>query len=955
MKPDVRVQLNKNGMKPSKWWLLLILIALALGGITPATQAATTVQYIKLGDIVVGDITAGVDTVGARFNAVQDTLASIKVRPLQGSTLDPTIVLKDGSGTELDLGSSLKVNNKIAQVQNFKIPASGTYTFEIGGSSGAGSFQANTAGKVSNKVAITTISGTVTNDLTGDGLLNVAVSIGPFNLKTDLDGNYSEELPPGPYAVAFEVNNFESHAEAITLFDGLPATLDVALTPIAPVLVSASISGDTSPDGILTAMAAVEILDGSTFESILWTQNNSVTVTIDNANSDTATVTLPAENAYKEELIHVLSEPPIAEEDLPPNIPLPEGEFPGGLQDRFQVVGVNPHALEEAALVHLMVTVTTSSGSYADEVEIDAHLPWKVTTGIGNLPLGIPVLLHGKEQASYDWALTTPSGSSASLADAASQNPEFTPDVRGLYSLTVTDIGAGAPVTLLVDGGEWEGAITAQDADGRPLAQNCTVCHDGGFAADMFTPWAQTGHAEILTNNLNTSTHYGPNCFGCHTVGFDPSADNGGMDDASDYGDFLASGLLNNPGDNWTTMLADYPDAAQLSNIQCENCHGPQNSDAHVGSLLGEDQRISLSSDVCASCHGEPLRHARFQQWQLSGHANYELAIDESQSGNCSRCHTANGFLAWVEAGNTSASVTVSWTEDEAHAQTCVTCHDPHNVGTTTGLTTNAPVRIEENTPLLLAGFTALGVGKGATCMTCHNSRRGLRNDDTYGSDIARSPHGPTQTDVLMGQNAYFIPHGVRGVHSFVEETCVTCHMEATPPPDVLAYNLGGTNHTFFARNDICGECHGFEDASGVQPAFDATSDALQTLQEDAILLLITDLIAAGNVIDLNGAAVIDDAADIQAIEFGEFRGRQAITVTFTDTTVVGPTRMPDIDVVDAFNVVQGELYDFAHPTIPKAGWNYLLAHNDGSRGVHNPDFVFAAMNSAIDALLALP
>ena len=63
----------------------------------------------------------------------------------------------------------------------------------------------------------------------------------------------------------------------------------------------------------------------------------------------------------------------------------------------------------------------------------------------------------------------------------------------------------------------------------------------------------------IFTNNLNTSTHYGPNCFACHTVGFDPEVANGGIDDAPDYGDFLASGLLGNPDpNNWTTMLANY-------------------------------------------------------------------------------------------------------------------------------------------------------------------------------------------------------------------------------------------------------------------------------------------------------------------------------------------------------------------------------------------------------------
>jgi hypothetical protein len=915
-----------------------------------------TTQDIKLGDTFTGNIASPGDTVSARFNAVQGTVATIRVKALKGSTLSATVVLKDGTGADIVAGTP---KGKTVQIQNFEIPASGSYSFEIGSASGSGDFQANTQKKLSKKVTVSTLSGTVTNNLTGEGVPGVAVSIDPYSLMTDADGFYWEELPVGVYAVTFDEDSFQPQAATVQLFKGVPATLDVALDPIAPVIVSASVAGDALPDGVLTATATVEILDGSTLQSFAWAQANSVTVTIDNADTDTATVTLPDEGAYKAELVHVLAEPPIGEDQLPPNIPLPEGEFPGGLQDRFQVIGLNPHALEEAALVNLVVTVTTSSGDYTDQAAIHTHLPWKVGTGIGNVPLGVPVLLHGKDQASYDWALTTPPGSSASLADATSQNPEFTPDVRGLYSLTATDIGAGAPVTLLVDGGEWEGAITAQDADGRPLAQNCTVCHDGGIAADTFTPWAQTGHAEILTNNLNNSTHYGPNCFGCHTVGYDLSADNGGMDDASDYVDFLLAGLLNNPGDNWTTMLADYPDSAQLSNIQCENCHGPQNSDAHVGSSMGEDQRISLSSDVCASCHGEPLRHARFQQWQLSKHANYELAIEESGSGNCSRCHTANGFLAWVEAGNTDASVPVNWTEDETHPQTCVSCHDPHAVGSTTGINTDAEPRITGDTPLLLAGFTATGVGKGAICMTCHNSRRGLRNDANYATtdtaSAARAPHGSAQTDIVMGQNAYLVAEvGSRGKHSFIENTCVTCHMESTPPPDLLAYNLGGTNHTFFARNDICGQCHGFQDASGVQPAFDANLDALQGLQEAAILQLMADLTAAGDQIDLNGEYLLTDVDDISDIEFGEYRGRQAITVTFTFGTG-GPYRISDVEVIDGVTLLpKGNLYENADAAIVKAGWNWNLANNDGSRGVHNPDFAFDVLDNAIAALNAL-
>jgi hypothetical protein len=227
--------------------------------------------------------------------------------------------------------------------------------------------------------------------------------------------------------------------------------------------------------------------------------------------------------------------------------------------------------------------------------------------------------------------------------------------------------------------------------------------------------------------------------------------------------------------------------------------------------------------------------------------------------------------------------------------------------------------------------------------MTCHNTRRGLRNDDTFDdyyltSEAARAPHGGAQADVIMGQNAYMVDVGTRGKHSLVEDACVTCHMEATPPPDDLAYNLGGTNHTFYARNDICGECHGFESGEEFQAGFEAKMDELQALVEEGLYNLMSDLIDDGGAIDINGDAMITDISDVSNIEFGETRGRQAMAVTFGNGELVGMTRMTDIDVVPAMGD-SFPLYDAADPILIKSGWNWNLFHNDGSHGVHNPSF----------------
>ncbi|MDY7107338.1 MAG: carboxypeptidase regulatory-like domain-containing protein [Planctomycetota bacterium] len=797
------------------------------------------------------------------------------------------------------------------------------------------------------------LSGTVINLWTGDPIAGASVWVGSDELETNEDGFYTGNFMPGQYTVTFEAEYFISHEEEIILFPEMPMELDAALEPVAAVMVEVEVSGDAEPDGMVEATAIVTVLDGSSIQGYSWMQTGGVEALIEGADTDTALLTLGEVGEYKAELVHALIEPPIGE------------EAHGGLQNRFHVVGIYPFALEEAGLIALEVEVTTTSGMYYGDGEVHTHVPWKSTLGIHNVPYGIPVLLHGKDQADYDWVLNAPPYSDATLLDPDTQNPEFTPDWPGTYEVTVTDTDAGEQVELTIYAGTWEGVIVGQDDDGNPVADpTCLNCHENLNVGNTFEPWAQTGHAEIFSDNLDNSTHYGTYCFPCHTVGYDTGFDNGGIDDAPDYQAFLDSGLINNPGDNWTTMLEQFPEAARLANIQCENCHGPQ--DEYAGDYTPAHTqgapRMSLSSDLCASCHGEPPRHARFQQWQLSGHANYELAIDESQSGNCSRCHTANGFLAWMpallgEEGDPGDNVEVTWTEDEAHPQTCTTCHDPHNIGTSSGHETDAIMRLTGHTPPLMAGYTAYGVGKGAICMTCHNSRRGLRNDGTfdefYGtSEAARAPHGPTQTDIIMGENAYLVDVGYRGNHSFLTDTCVKCHLERTPPPEELSYNLGGTNHTFAASTEICADCHGEGyDAESIQEGVHETLDILQGVIETALLEYIGEQTGMGRIIDLDGEVQITDAADVVDIEFGDFRGRHAMTVTFADESVSGPYRMSDITILDANQNELGAFYDFADPNLIKAGWNWLLVHNDGSLGVHNPTYSYLVMSNAIAAL----
>ena len=880
-----------------------------------------------------------------------------------------------------------------------------------------------------------TVVGTVTNSLTGKAVAGVTFTPDPaisgVSIKTDDSGKFSATLPIGSYTLAAKKDSFTAATTTVSLAAGQTVTKDIAMKPISPVAVSAGANLTSSPGATATLTARAEPLDGSQVTGYQWTQTAGVPVIIKDADKAIASVTMGDLAAYKAELFKNLS-------------PL----------NRWEVQAINPHALEAAQTATLKVTAISSSGSYSATVNVTATLPWTVNPGLEDVPVGKPVLVHGKTQPAYAWSLTAPADSKAAPDSPSQANPSFTPDVPGKYTLTEKNSGA----TINISAGKYVGAITGQDANGKPLAAACTTCHNDKTAPDQFKDWKNSGHAEILTQNLNTSATYGEQCFTCHTVGFDKAVSNGGIDDAPDYAIFMS--LLGKPSPgNWSTALTSAPKTAQLANIQCESCHGPQQSAAHTTGYA----RVSLSSDVCATCHGEPARHSRFQQWEGSAHANFDASIARSTSSSCARCHTAQGFLAWIgqadmtkplqgQSANATATVTtapftatntvtftnsttgvlapkwtttagagtvtaasfnaaspvtgtlnvsITWTAsgiqyysgtiagikltgnataddlkalgltpDEVQPQTCAVCHDPHKQGTTSGEPNTASVRIIDNTKMLAAGFQADGLGRGAICITCHNTRNNLHNEEVGAPTNYQAPHLASQGDVLMGENAYFVTAGARSAHSYIKDTCATCHMELTPPPAEFSYQLAGTNHSFKASNAICGSCHGTFDGGTLQTSAEASIQKLGTAMGD---YLLKKLPAKVYVIDytphqygpksydMKSAAVAVDKANIVSIEPGELHGQQGFVlkfkapVTFTyspagETPHVAVISQAEVALADITTDGKTSLIPASDPLV-KAGWNYLLIEDDGSEGVHNPSFAFDVLNASMDAL----
>ncbi|MDP2917828.1 MAG: hypothetical protein Q8O16_07875, partial [Dehalococcoidia bacterium] len=482
--------------------------------------------------------------------------------------------------------------------------------------------------------------------------------------------------------------------------------------------------------------------------------------------------------------------------------------------------------------------------------------------------------------------------------------------------------------------------------------------------------------------------HWGEQCAVCHTVGYSKAATNGGWDEA-----MTAEGWKVPPhGDRgtWASIVAKYPKMASLSNIQCENCHGPNNASGLHDNKKIDIERVSIKSDVCGSCHGEPPRHGRFQQWEESGHANFELAIEEATvekrgplAAHCGRCHSGQGFLAWIKQGDLtkliqgkSGNATVDelralgLTRDTVQPQTCSTCHDPHDVGTASGEPSKTKVRIMDNTLLLPAGFKAEIVGKGALCITCHNTRNGIHDISAPPTSFS-APHTAAQGDVLMGENAYLVPVEARSPHSLIKDTCVTCHLNETPPPAEYSFNLGGTNHAFKASKDICGSCHTKTlNAEGMQKNIEEKLHELGAKMSKYLLnkmpanIVIKDYTPHNfnnKFYDLKSDTFSINKNDIASVEPAEPHGQQGFLIKFKGAVTF--TYKPANEQPHTVNMMEAEVQlgditsDGTKPIIPttdilvKAGWNFFLIEGDGSMGVHNPQFTRDVLNASIEAL----
>jgi hypothetical protein len=655
----------------------------------------------------------------------------------------------------------------------------------------------------------------------------------------------------------------------------------------------------------------------------------------------------------------------------------------------------------------LKVVVTVDGKQYTATTSIVATIPAVPSTGLQSVPTGQPAVLQGQypfkkadgtylfaQKATWSWTVTGPSGA-VTLNDANTAYPDFTPTAAGKY-----DVSEGGTARFSVYAGAW---VSAMAGPGTPNT-TCTTCHDGGIAPDKFTPWKMSGHKNVLFAGISEALpdgHYSASCTGCHSVGIGLSGAAGYLEAAAtDKVDYSTlQGDTNVESDFW----AKYPNAAKLAGVQCENCHGPQSQQHKLSDgakPIAANARVSYSANTCATCHARAPKHGRFPQWAQSGHASYATVTfnsntDGTLSNGCACCHTAQGFKGYRKAlktANGDRSLTVLPTDlnlTNAEPVTCVACHDTHDEGDMSkaewsNLSDVGPTA--GTTYMLPSGFAAAGVGKGALCITCHNSRQGIsggapylhEDGDTKFGTLASygAPHEACQGDVLLGRNGYWLGAGLynspqtRSKHSYITDTCVTCHMELTTLDPALS-EPGQTRHDFKATTDVCNKCHTAYSTESVQAVFDAKlSDVKKAVGQAILRLKYNDVIPVGTtavlvanrsgMVDVTAAGVtrrwfISDRAGQDAFLFDPNNGGALVQGCTLQT---GKTDVADclgfLKAAPGVTAITAATQDGTvsatgfNGVVAKALWNAVLVQDDASRGVHNPTFGFQVMDATL-------
>jgi predicted CXXCH cytochrome family protein len=374
-------------------------------------------------------------------------------------------------------------------------------------------------------------------------------------------------------------------------------------------------------------------------------------------------------------------------------------------------------------------------------------------------------------------------------------------------------------------------------------------CHNVA-GRDQFTTWQGTGHS--VSYDSVAFIQQNPECLPCHSTGWDTTLANGGFDD------FFPP-----------VSPEDSSGIERMKNVQCEACHGPVEF-----AVNHPPEDLALQAALCGTCHqGE--HHPTLEDWSLSKHAvskNTSIPGFEWISSNptCAGCHTAEGFLQFVN--DTSWVPNVIPPGPDGSDLTCAGCHDPHSAG---------------NEAQLRLPLTEI-------CQKCHNPEYDPGGSPPVGEDVHHST-----AFMFEGTGGYEFPgyDYPSSLHTLaVTDKCVTCHVYGTPwEPGFPAY----TGHEFTPQGGVCINCHvDFDttahsfDYRGIQSEIDSLLEVLDSelaaaSSEDSLTDLFLQAKFNHDFVEADGSHGIHNTAYARALlesAINEFT--PTLGVELTDRTV---------------------------------------------------------------------
>jgi hypothetical protein len=627
---------------------------------------------------------------------------------------------------------------------------------------------------------------------------------------------------------------------------------------------------------------------------------------------------------------------------------------------RFGPVGSVPLDAQQAGAATYGFRVLVSDGSVT-RTGVFTVACSSQTPAQPNIPVGVYAYYKAATN-STNWSfLSAPAGSTAALIHTNGLIPELRPDVEGVYILKDNVTGQ----ILTNTAATWTGY------------QFCAICHGPGNNVgqqDIVTPWSKTGHASFFQRAIDGETtagqHYNQSCITCHVVGNNPAptAVNNGFDDVAKQLGWKFPTVLK-PG-NFAAMPSQLQD---LSNIQCENCHGP--GSRHPGA-----PSVTLDVKVCASCHQDGNHHNRPAQWEVGPHSGaYEqIAASRGTNPQCSRCHSPVGYTE-VAKGDANVGATNS-VPTGTGPLTCQTCHDPHDsfdtpdrhqlrvydealMGNPYYRSNNVYValgdQITVSDPRLTnSNLILTGLGNSATCITCHNGRQLPTQVQLYGTNKGKyfyqtgGPHDQLAGEAFAGNGMYDYGQVMgNSFHTYLAG-CQSCHMYQLRAP------VNGVPQDTISIDDVLTPVTASVYSQFANVLGDHTFKMDYVYYDTNGVQHTADDIAACNVCHAGLDPV--DSFDFKSVYTQDYDGNGEIQGVQTETqgmlnnlgfllktTGVSITTNASGNVINVSTSTGYSTNSVIFEAQRKSAWNWLACYREGSFGVHNTQYTIRILQTS--------